>query len=254
MADVRIELRRLRVVLASVVLGLVAAHLVTKVGLQTSSDVFNLNEESTVGTWVSTILLAVAAVGFWANGRDVSRPADRAVWWGWRVGAAALGLMSMDEVAMIHERTSDVISEHVHTGGLLFFAWVIPGAIIAIGLVGGLVLFARRLERRTAVLLIAGGALFFIGAVGLEMVGGAQTQSAITTTNEDADTFQDGRLYMATTAIEESLEFIGESLLVYAVVRHLQRAVAPTAAAAARGTALPPPPPSGPFSRSPDGR
>lgn len=287
MADVRIDLRRLRLVLAAIVVALAAGHLLTKVVLRTSSDVLNLNEESTVGTWVSTILLATAAVGFWANGRGVDRARDRAVWWGWRVGAVALGLMSMDEVAMIHERTSDVISDHVHTGGLLFFAWVIPGAVIAIALLGGLVFFARRLERRTAVMLIVGGALFFFGAVGFEMIGGAETQSAITTTAESADTFQDGRLYMATTAIEESLEFVGESLLVYAVARHLQRAIAPsaqptaapvatTAAApvpaapvpsyaadrratgdtreATGWTALPPPPPGGPFSRPPDGR
>jgi len=216
MEPVRIDLRRLRWVLIIGVGALALAHVVADVVLQISSDLFNLNEESTLGTWASTMLLATAAVGCWV----ASRVGPSTTRWGWRIAAAALGLMSLDEVAMLHERMGTIVSNHLSTGGPLFFAWVIPGSVIALSMLGGLTLFARRLDRRTAVLLVVGAAVFFFGAVGVEMIGGNEISSGLA----DSRSFvavEQSRLNLLTTALEESLELVGEAIMVHTVARYL---------------------------------
>lgn len=213
---IRIDLRWLRRILIVGVASLALAHVVADVVLQISSDLFNLNEESTLGTWASTMLLATAAVGCWIAGRVAPRPTRL----GWRVAGAALGLMSLDEVAMLHERMGTIVSNHLSTGGPLFFAWVIPGSVVAVSMLIALVLFARRLDRRTAVMLVTGAAIFFFGAVGVEMIGGNEIAGGLS----DSRTFvavEESRLYLLTTALEESLELVGEAILVHTVARYL---------------------------------
>ena len=58
-------------------------------------------------------------------------------------------------------------------GGLLYFAWVVPGLVLAVAAMVMLCTHAVRLARRPRLYLTLGAVLFFGGAVGFEMISGS---------------------------------------------------------------------------------
>ena len=46
--------------------------------------------------------------------------------------ALLLLVMSADEIVSAHEHVSDELHEAFDTGGILFFAWVVPGAVVVV--------------------------------------------------------------------------------------------------------------------------
>ena len=98
--------------------------------------------------------------------------------------------------------------------GILYYSWVIPGAI-AVALIGAYYLpFLLRLPRRTAVLFTIAGGAYVGGALGMELVGGA-VESA---------TGKETVAYSISILIEEGLEIVGLTLFFYALTDHIARA------------------------------
>ena len=85
--------------------------------------VFSLSAEGNVPTWFASSLLLACAVlaGSIATQLGASAPWRRH-WWGI---AIALGWVSLDEVAGLHEH----LGGHLDTGGVLYFDWVIWAAM-----------------------------------------------------------------------------------------------------------------------------
>jgi hypothetical protein len=214
-----IRLRLVRLGVIGIVASLVAGHLVVTVALRSSVDVFNLNEEGTLGTWFSSAALAVVALGC----AVLARADDDRHRRGWHVTAAVFALASLDEVAQLHDRVGKLVG---NGDGPFYFGWVIPGAVAAVVLVGALVNFGRRLARPLAVRLALGSALFLFGAVGMEMVGGRELASGL-----DDRTFveiETSRRYLLTTGVEETFELVGEGLLVLTVLGEVARLLGST--------------------------
>lgn len=127
---------------------------------------FDVNIESNVPTWYSSALLLGCAVlaGLLAALARRAGSRDAGAWTGL---AAVLALLSLDEIAVLHERlggpAGGVLGDAAR--GPLRFAWVVPGVLLV--LVAGIVLlgFVRRLPSPTRRLVVTAA------AEGLEMAG-----------------------------------------------------------------------------------
>jgi|TARA_R100001440_G_scaffold11088_7_gene19900 succinate-acetate transporter protein len=132
---------------------------------------FDVAAEHNIWTWMNVVYMILAASAFYINARV--RKQNGAVSTGWFLAAAGVFLLSLDDMIGIHERL-EVLGRDMGGGnGFLHFAWIVPGMIAAAIL---LMVFALTIRSATASArrsFILGIVLFFGGAFGLEMLGGA---------------------------------------------------------------------------------
>ena len=205
------------VVAIVVAVGLVANRLVFGVAphlehpLARAAARFDLGLEPSVPALWSTFLLAACAGALYLNGRAEreSRP-DRRAWYG--LSVLFVGL-AVDETVMIHEMANDTLREALGTGGLLYFAWVIPGALFVLAVAAVFGRFLMGLDRRTRGLFAWAGVLFVGGAIGMELVAGLIAEA------EGVE----GVAHMAEQAVEETLEMSGSIVFLYALLDRLGR-------------------------------
>ena len=177
---------------------------------------FYIDMESSVPTWYSSAALAMAG-GLFALIAIAKFHAGDRYRWHWAVSSSLFVLLSIDEVAMIHELPIDPLRERFDAGGLLYYTWVVPGAAL-VGLVGLCYLrFALSLPRRTRWLLVLAGTLFVGGAIGVEMLSGAQ-----------ADAFGEENFdYALIVTLEEFLEMLGVVVLIRCLLEYIQASFGP---------------------------
>lgn len=167
----------------------------------------NLDGESSLGTWVATVLLLSCGLLSWAEMR-LARAA-RSHWWrNWAVLGAVFVLMSLDEVARIHDRVSDPLQRLLGTSGVLYYAWLVPVLVLGVAFLLYQARFLQALGRTGRQLLLA-GIVFVLGAAGLEMAQGVAISSGGRST---WDVFP---------VLEELLEFAGVMLALRALLAHL---------------------------------
>lgn len=178
---------------------------------------FHVGTEGNITTYFSVVLLlgAAAVLGWigWAvrcAGEEESGMGGAARYW---LGLAALfGYLSMDEASALHERLIVPVRELLGVGGLLSFAWVIPGMAVVILLGGLYVRFILRLPRRTLVHFGLGAALYLGGAIGMELLGGAHYE-----------VYGDQTVvYSALTTVEETMEMAGVVVFIRGLLLHAQ--------------------------------
>lgn len=171
------------------------------------------NEESSLYTWFSVLVLGVAALLMLDLGQRTP-PSERMLRWGWiGVGLAVLAV-SADELLMIHEAIAVRLHDRFQWGGYLRFAWVVP-ALAVVGLGGLMVLpFLARLPAPTRRRMIVAGVVFVAGAVGIEMIGGKLWDEGL----------EDSLSYALVTGAEEALEGLGVLILLDGLLRHRQMA------------------------------
>ncbi|HEX6924568.1 MAG TPA: hypothetical protein VF167_04035 [Longimicrobiaceae bacterium] len=218
MHTIAVRSRRIAQAFLAIVLALLLASTIGQLAtyrfnnryVRTSVDLFSLNGEANVPSWFASIclllcaqLLAVVAVG-------AKRSGDR--WWKHWLGLAGLFvLLSLDEIASLHELADDPVREVLGVGGLLYWAWVVPGMLF-VALVGLIhVRFVLSLPGSIRNLFILSAALYVGGAIGVEMPGGAWFEGH-------------GRdmVYALLWTIEETLEMLGVTMFMYALLRHLE--------------------------------
>lgn len=162
---------------------------------------FDLNSEANLPTWLSSSLLLVcsALTVFIAVLRKGAR-----FWWGWVFMPFCFALMSLDEVAQIHERFSFPLREAFGLSGVLYFGWVIPAAILI--LLAGLayIRFTLNLPSGIRKGFILGWGVYLTGALILEL-GGASVASSMGESNLP---------FASLAALEETLEIAGLLILI----------------------------------------
>lgn len=176
------------------------------------SAMFEVNSESTVSTWYGAFLLGLAALLCGLITVDQTRRQQPFIRrWGYL--SLILLLMSIDEIALIHERLLNYVggSTGAHGSGVFYYAWVIPGVVIVFFFALFYLPFFWNLPRRESLQLIAGFGLFFFGAVGMEMVTGW----IITELN-----VQTIWVVMLST-IEELCEMLGVIIIIQALLNYL---------------------------------
>lgn len=95
--------------------------------------------------------------------------------WPWFVTAGLLLAMSLDDVTVLHERL-----DRIGAGGdsrIFSTAWLLPGSVLAVGVLVSFCVLAWQLSARPRLLLVLGVGAFLGAAVGVENAGHAVARS-----------------------------------------------------------------------------
>jgi hypothetical protein len=169
-----------------------------------------VDAEQSLPTLFQVLMLLGAALLFAWIARVDHRDARRA----WALVAVVFTLLGVDEFASLHEKATPVIRRALDVdSGLLWFAWVIPGALVVLVIGAASVSFLRRVDPATRRLLLIAGALYVAGALGVELLGGAYASS-------DS---KESWIYVAIATAEEALEMLGALVAVYASLDRMER-------------------------------
>lgn len=200
--------------------------------VETLTAMLSLSGEGNVPTWVSTALLFSCALAAGSIARGVPAPhlhvmadpahaamartvagmlhrghAIRRGWWG---VCAVFAYASLDEAAQLHEH----LGGHLETSGIFYYDWVIPAIAIVVVVTVAFWPFVRALPRATRKRLIVAAAIYLGGALAMELPLGWWT-----------DRFGvEGFGYSMIDWVEETLEMIGASLALVALVAHRNEA------------------------------
>ena len=161
-------------------------------------QLFDVDEENNLPTWFSGFLLGVTSFWIWIAAEDKRRTSDR--WWiHWKALALGFFVLSIDEIAGLHESFNTVTDA----------TWAIPGGILA--LLVGLTFFSFLWSLPTATrnAFFLAGCIYVGGAVGVEILGAPM----------DADTMT----YNLTTVVEEGMEMAGVLLFLMALLQYMSR-------------------------------
>lgn len=179
----------------------------------------SLSYEHNLPTWFASSLLLACALAAGAIARSCAARAPspagdpdargegrwRRHWWG---VTAVFAYASLDEATELHEH----LGGHLSTGGVLYFNWVIPAAALLVALAAVFLRFVRALPAVTRRRLVIAGAIYLGGAVAMELPLGWWVERA----------GPDGLGYALIDWIEETLELVGASLALVALVAHRQ--------------------------------
>lgn len=212
------EPRRAFVLLLQASAVVIALHLAAGVTLQlTGTDwaeavyrVFNVNQEGNVPTFFSAALWLVAVGVVWQL--SLASSAEPRTRRAWRVIGVICVLIAVDESLRLHERLIEPMRELLDADGILYFAWVVPYAVLVVAVVLLLGRFVWRLGAPVNRLILLAGAIFVTGALGMELAEG-YIASGLSEEETTTPTF------IALYTIEETLELIGVSLFIYALLR-----------------------------------
>ena len=159
---------------------------------------FYVDYESNVPTWYSSFALGLAG-GLLALIALVKHHRRDPYRLHWATLAVVFFGLSVDEVAGFHEYPIEPLREAFGAGGLLYYAWVIPGMLFVALMAFCFQRFLRNLPKRTGMLFVLSGLVFVGGAIGVEMLSGMQ-----------ADAFgEENVTYAMVVTCEESMEMLG---------------------------------------------
>ncbi len=164
---------------------------------------FWVDQEGNFPTWWSGSVLVTAGVLHLAATWIARRTRARAVL-AWAVLATLALMMSLDEVAQLHEYGNTRLGA---AGATLFlsYPWLVFGIPLGVAAIAVVVVSAIRLPRVTRVLEVVAIGLFFLGAVGLEAVGDAVLSRGL-----------GASVLEVVQHLEEGVEMLGSSLMVVA--------------------------------------
>lgn len=170
--------------------------------------ILHFGEEQNIPTLYSSFTLFFAGVLLFIIGLAHKKISASGIPW---FGLALIfTFLSLDEFAMIHERSIGPVRTLLDTSGYLFFAWVIPYGVGLLLLFAIYAKFLFRLPKRTLHLFLTSGFLFVLGAIGIEMIEG----QVIATRGY-------GFVFQMCQTVEELLEMLGVALFIYALLDYM---------------------------------
>lgn len=173
---------------------------------------FHMDWERNVPTYASMFLLL--SCGILAALQPTLGRSDRREVAAWRVIGIIFVLLSADEAFQLHEPVSAAVKAQLQADWVPLFAWVIPyGAALVVLAIVFLPWFIR-LDRPSQVRFGLAAIIYLTGAMGLEIISSAYFES-LDPDREQFRTLTGGLLATA----EESLELIGISIFLHALVR-----------------------------------
>jgi hypothetical protein len=210
---IELPIRPLLLVLAALAAALIATHLALQTWRFSGRDVpfelylvFDVDEEPTPWTWLSTTvlffcsLLLAAVAGESRRARD----AETLYWYGLAAGFAA---MSLDEVAALHEWMNTFSTVD----------WTRPAVVVVLALGIAYFPFIRRLAPATRRRCLLAAAVYLAGVLGVEAIAGDRRLFPY-----PIDSIQ----YHWMSALEESVEMTGKLLFLRALLLHMRAASA----------------------------
>ncbi len=176
---------------------------------------FNLDQEDNIVTYFAALLLLTASLIllFIACCKYKKKEKHQIYWW---LLSAIFAYIALDESVEIHERLSDPIKNTWGTFSWFYFAWVIP-AMFVIMLLGILFFkFFLNLPRQTKLNFIVAASLYLGGALVTEIIGGHYAYHY----------GLKNLTYGLITTFEETLELLGVSTFIFALLKFIQQNIA----------------------------
>ncbi len=174
----------------------------------------DLDSEVNLPTWYQATMLALCAVVLLVIAGNQLRESGGRAAAPWAGLGALFGYLSLDEQISLHELAMPPLRAALGiTDGILYYAWVVPGAAILVALAVVYIPFLRRLDAATRHRFVGAGALYVGGAFGLELLGGAFAGARGET---------DYAVKVIAT-VEETLEMVGTVLFLRALLLYVSR-------------------------------
>jgi hypothetical protein len=175
-------------------------------------ETVNVNFEQNLPTWFSASVLLLNSVLLAAISSMKRAVGDKYVLH-WRGLAVIFLILSMDEIVGVHNKSAKLLPSVLHTGGIFYYAWVIPGSVFVFFFLLAYLRFFRALPTRAKWLFFAAGGLYVRGVLGLEMFLGYLVST------------EDGRaqlLFRVQETVEEFLEMTGAIVFFYALTGYCE--------------------------------
>ena len=130
----------------------------------------------------------------------------------WLSLACIFLFLSLDEACELHEAIGDWTENYIHATGWIYFPWVLPYSVFALCCVLLYLKFFLQLPKRTKRLFIIFGAIYLIGAVFFDMLGGREAE---------LHGF-DSLIYCLLYTVEEILEMLGIVGIIYTLLAYME--------------------------------
>ncbi len=169
-------------------------------------ELFDVDEEESVPTWFSSVILLIAAsylsyISFIK--RRTNDPNARS----WLYLSCGFLFLSIDEVAGFHEAINSIMDA----------SWAVPGAFLALLLLLGFARLLKSLPSRIGKGFVAAGAIYVGGAIGVELA----TEPYLY--NDELDTLA----YNLWTVVEEGMEMGGIIFFLHVLNRYASEFLKP---------------------------
>lgn len=182
----------------------------SNVAITELSNRFDLDDEQSLPTWFSSILLATTSIAAFLAAWFATKHRSRRVLL--TTIATIAGIFSIDEVATFHEYVLVLLHSQVFgntESTLLQNGWILVAPfILAIGIALVWWIF-RALPRRTFVLLATAGFVFLLGSMAVEIITNALSFGAF---------MSEGVL----VAMEEAGELVGVTIALYGLIDYIE--------------------------------
>lgn len=166
----------------------------------------NLNGERNLPAWFSSAqLLTAGGLSLMVALMGPRREARR-----WQLLGVIFVLLSLDEAASLHEQFNSPLRAVVGDVPALYFPWVALGAALALVVAAVELPLLAALPRGTRRCIVAAGACFVGGAVGLEILAAPLYAAGATSS----------ALHASLVIAEESLEMAGIALFIVTLLRY----------------------------------
>ena len=171
----------------------------------------NVDYEQNIPTWFSAFVLLLNSVLLAAIASTKKALGNKYVghWWGLSV---IFLMLSLDEVARIHDTVGWWLSPVFRTSGIFTYFWVVPWSVFVLFVTLTYLRFFFSLPKRVKWLFLSAGGLYVGGALGGEMVLGYMVSES-----DVADKWW--RLEVIT---EEFLEMTGATVFFYALTGYCE--------------------------------
>jgi hypothetical protein len=172
---------------------------------------FYVDTEDNIPSYFSAVQLLIAALllGAIAFVKQRARAPYRIRW---ILLALTFLYLSIDEAEGLHELTIEPMRRLLGSwaSGFLYYAWVVPGAAVAVALGLAYLKLLREFPDRLRRLVVLGAMLFTGGSIGMELVGGWWF-----------DHYGKTLLYSMIVTVEEGAEMAGITVFIYALLAYL---------------------------------
>ncbi|GJM34833.1 MAG: hypothetical protein DHS20C18_38340 [Saprospiraceae bacterium] len=177
-------------------------------GLLLIEKLFDFNYEKSIPTLFSVLILfCTSLILFLISISEYKRGGSSLYWYGL---SFIFLFLTMDEFLEIHENIGEFIQSHIEHHGIFFFAWVIPYGLLFIAFSFFYLRFLLQLPRRAMWLFIISGAIYVVGALGFESLGGWYIEVH----------GEENVLYAIIYTLEELFEILGISLFIYTLLSY----------------------------------
>src|ERR671912_780479 len=199
--------------------------------------IFDVGQERSIPTWFESILFLLCSILLAVVTVAKKQRSDRySLQWG--VLSIILLLLSLDEVASIHEAIGQETERLLHSitgftpSGAISFFWVVPGAVFVLIVLLAYLKFLAHLPQTTRRLFLFAGALFVLGALGIEMLTAQVVSSSggianwiVSSSGGIVDRGSASAiptiLKGLQTVVEEMFEMLGLTAFVYALLAYI---------------------------------